>query len=66
MRGSTPLGRCWPSRLMPITLAMRPAYLHFGTALKGAFPHYRGTDHLQPMMILSEELAMCTYPFLRF
>ena len=29
MRGSTPLERVEPSRLTPITLAMRPAYLHF-------------------------------------
>ena len=40
--------------------------LTFGTALKGAFPRCRGTDHLQPVMILSEELATCTYPSQRF
>ena len=67
MRGSTPLERqiAFPLQA-PVTLAMRPPYLTFGTALKGAIPQLQSTDHLQPMMTLSEEHVTCTYPYQRF
>ena len=66
MRGSTPLGRRHPFPLDAYNAGDASGLLMFGTALKGAFPHCRGTDHLQPVMILSEELAICTSPYQRF
>ena len=67
MRGSTPLGReLSPSRLTPITLAMRPAYYCSARHSKVHFHIAAARITYSQVMILSEELAICTSPYQRF